>query len=790
MALRFEAWTLPWVDPNNFVRKIAHLPVLPGTGTGDIRLFSMGGNGECEVSLAQFSRIEEVVSPVVASLIRVYDGAEIIHEWICSRAPKDLTSQSRTAPISGPTITNYFDQVLNYPREYPDILTEVQDTIWAGENALDNPSMEEAEVTNTKVEVWADATGGTFTFTILGDTTAPIDWDASVVQMEQRLQDLASIDDVLVSAGDDPGTEGDPWQIEFIVPAIITGGLNVDDALLTGLTSQVTVTVLQEGQDDIPLDWTMSQYADRRQDPRFHGTYASDGFRRDDTVAHSGTYSIRINPLTRYGGGQQVVRVEPGMTYQASIWVYTTDPTEVFKFIARSAYVDGEAPGLAQDGGSIPASTWTEFSFELVVPADVDTVIFRIAAVGNENPIPFWIDDGALLEGMAAATPGEIISTLLDVMSIDHVSTPRGAMLDWVDYSSFSDTLDSNGNAWSSAISFTAQYGETFGQILDKIVNKGFEWDLLPKATPAGGKTHDLHLYNKGGRDSAPSTAINTHQGITGGEIIHRHPTYDAVFVEGTTSFVEVEDAGAIASFGRMEKFIASRDTPDNDTLTLIGNEALDAESSNRTAVRMTVVETPYHSRPGRDYRPGDTLPMQAPPALPKETRRVVAYDYANTFPTQYSVTGSRVFGGEAAAFELVWRLWRRFLRPEIPHRRGAVTGTGANVGASTYTFSTSDSSPFGKSRSDTVLSGSADGPAVQAILDQLSGVGGKVRFTEGSFDMAGHNLMVPQNVYLEGAGQWATRLEWDFIVGGVKMEFAGNSGMRQIRIQTYNLPA
>lgn len=754
MALRFEAWTLPWVDPANFKRKIAVLPVLPGTGTGDPRLFSMGGQGQCEVALGRFDRIGEVVGPSVGSLIRVYDGTTVIHEWICNRAPKNLSSATRTAPLSGPSLTSYFDQVVNYAREYPDILNPAtQDTIWAGDNVLDNPDFEIADTESTQYTLWLDATGGDYILLVDGDPTAAIAYGASAAIVESRLQDLLGIDDVLVTVGDDnPGTEDNPYKIEFIVPAVI-GTLTINDAGLTGLTEQGTLTVTQVGRDDIPNSWTPSQFADRRQDPRFHGRLSSDGFRLDDSITvFNGLKALRINPLERYGGAQQMVRVEPGMTYQAKIRVYTTDVDETFKFIIRNAYVDGEAPGLAQDGGSVPASTWTEFSFEVYIPQNVDTIIFRIAAVGKANPIPFWVDGAELLEGMPASSPGEIISTLLDTWSITHAATPRGPMLDWLDYSGFTDLLDSNGNAWSDLISFTAAYGETFGQILDKLVNMGFEWNVTPKATPVGGKTHDFHLYNKGGRDSSPSTAITMRQGVTDGEVIHRHPSYDAVLVEGTATYYEVEDAAAVAAFGRMEKFIAARDTADNDTLALIGDEALDAEASNRTAVRFNVVESLNHPRPGIDYLAGDTIPMQAPPSLLREYRRVVSFDYANTFPATYSVTGSRIFGGEAAAYELVWRLWRRFKRPDIPRRRGAEPPVGEKGGEFTIQVASPSSTTDEVLKADFVTDGTNDFAVIEQALDRAGA--GVVVLASGQFVLgAGQFLNLVNERHIEGQG-------------------------------------
>lgn len=750
MGLRYEAWTTPWSSAG-FSRKIARIPVEEDSGQGDKRFLSTAGQGSMTVLTNEDfgpDRLALIAGPATNSLIRVYDGADLVHEWLCERAPADLSDEIRRANLSGPGLEAIFDRYIIYPREYPDDFTGVQDTIWAGDNVLDNPDMEESQTQNEKYEVWADATGGDFTLTVMGQTTAAIAWNASVGVMEDRLQALSNVDDVLVSAGDDPGTEDDPWQIEFIVPAIVDPNMTVDDTGLTGATGQVTIKQIQAGQDDIPVAWTTSRFADQKQDPRLHGTYSSDGFRRDDTVAHSGTYSLRINPLSRYGGAQQVVQVEPGMTYQASIWVYTTDATETFKFVARSAYVDGEAPPLAQDGGSIPASTWTEFTFEVFVPPDVNTLIFRIAAVGNENPIPFWVDDAALLEGFAATTVGAIAIELLDDATLDHAAHDRGAVLEWIDYTSFDAALDSNGNAWNQNIGFTARFGETYGQILDKFVDLGYEWELVAKATPVGVLTHDFHLYNPDGRDDQPGVGINIRGPVIGGDVVNRSPDYTAVFVEGTTSFIELESAAA-ADFGRFEKLVPARDTADNDTLTLLGEEALSAEETNRRAVRFEVADIGPH-RPFVHYQLGDTVSLQAPPHMAKEDRRIQEVSYANTNPTTYQIVGSRAFPGEAAAYELIRRLWRRFSRPEIPRRRGAANIPTSTGGMPTIVIAAPDSTVYSKARADFVVSDLGVQAEINTSLFAVSGAtAGRVVLTEGTY-VTNATITVPDGVTLE----------------------------------------
>ena len=89
--------------------------------------------------------------------------------------------------------------------------------------------------------MYNDATGGDFTMTFGGDTTAATAWNANAALMVTRLEAITSITDVTVT-GD--GTEAEPWLITFVDP----GGQDV--ALLTandtGLTGDTIGTTIAE----------------------------------------------------------------------------------------------------------------------------------------------------------------------------------------------------------------------------------------------------------------------------------------------------------------------------------------------------------------------------------------------------------------------------------------------------------------------------------------------------------------------------------------------------------------
>ncbi len=753
MSLRFEAWTEPW-NTGGFARKIAKLPVMPGTGTGDVRLFSTGGSGAAEIALAGFNRIDEVVSADTGSLIRVYDGTTIVAEWLPQRTPKSLVGAAKTAPLTGNNLVSVFDQVVNYAREYPSPVAENQDTIWAGRNILTDGGVEEAAENPETYEIILDGAGsGSFTLTVNGATTSSLQWDASDTTVENALQGIGTptILDVYVVE------TSDGWTIEFVSPPVPNAIMTWTPSL-SGGGGDHELKRTSIGRVDLPAHWTTSQFADKSSNPHIHGSYASvGGFLLVGPAlpingpVRTGNSSLRVNGLTRYSGGQQIVDVEPGFRYQATAWVRTGDATEVFKLVMRDIYeVEiGHTQALIS-----AADTYTEYNLDFTVPDNRDKIIFRIAQVVDHNPAPFYVDDMSLLEGAPAATPGVIMIAILDDIVVDHAGDPRGALLTWVDYSSFDATDDSNGNPWSDSIPFTAFYGETLGQILDKLVNLGFEWELVPKTVPSGGLTHDFHLYNSGGRDDTPSTAITIRQGVLGGEVIDRIPSFTALLAQGSGVFYEEESAAA-SDFGRFEKFLPARDIGTVAALNLLTDTAFTEEANNRRAAQFNIVETLHHPRPGINYIPGDTIPMQAPPALPRGLRRVVAFDYANTKAATYSVTGSTIYKGEAAAYELVRRMWRKFEPPPIARRSGKsdLQDVGAGPGTVTILVAANDSLGSTQGATSFLCTGINDHLVIQRALDELPVAGGRVLLSEGTFFVEATVDLPGSNVILEGAG-------------------------------------
>ena len=747
-GLRFEAWTLPWSA--SFDRVVADIPVVTGSG---LRKFGAFGSASINVP-ADYDRITDIVSPTVGSLIRCYDGVTIVHEFLAERVDHRLADNG-LATIAGDDLASAFQRAVIYPFDYPDQPTTFPNHVWAGRNLLTNPGFESFGVTPETWELFNDQTGGgQFTLSDGVDTTSLINFDAGASTVEARIEDdLGLVNDCLVTGtGEfDPGVTEDPWVIEIADEPVPFVGLALTVAD-TGLTS--TLTKVQVGFLT-PTGWTKSQTTSRGTSQRVFGTY--DNFELVTGTVDTGTYALLVNPgaipehdfaqpnYERFAGVQQVIRVQPGGTYQASIRVNPVSGTDSYRFVIRS--VDGDF--IASDTGGLgssthTAATWSTVSIvNVVIPDNVTQIVYRFSNTNDTgNPSGFRLDTATFLEGEAAATVGTIVTSLMDDASTDHSGDTRGTILDWVDYTGFDGTNDSTTTAWDdSSLSFTAHRGKPYANVFDDLTGLGYEWTLTPKATPAAGLTHDLDWFNKdaAGTDhtTAATPAINAGQSTLSGPVVQRIPRYTAILVEGEGgAYTEDKDGTAETNFGRLELYEGDTTLGDTATRTALSDELLSLEATNRTAVEVVIVRNDDHPIPLVDYLPGDNILFQIPPTLAKTARRIQQIAWRTGEPSVYTVTGSRVFGGEAAAWEGLNRLLNKFTPLEVPEGRGDdVNLGGAEPGGTfTITVAASDALTTSIDRADRVCGGVNDQITIQNALNDLPTAGGRILLSEGTF--------------------------------------------------------
>ena len=630
-GLRFEAWTLPW--SGSFDRVIADIPVIHGTGRGSVR-FSDFGSGKIGVP-ANYDRLTDIISPTVGSLIRVLDGSTIVHEWLAERVDHTI-SESGVATISGDDVASGFDRAFVYPYDYEGSPSTFPNFVWGGPETLDNPGFElsgsQAQI--VEVDVGA-ASGGTWFADISGDPTAAIAFNASDTTVQNAIETgIAEITDVLVTG---VGSTADPWRIEFVTPPVPTATMTGDGTALVG--GVLTVTTVQIGNAEISQAWTKSQRADSRSTPALHGTYTI--FRQSSGAepVRTGSFSHVVQG-TQYAGLQQIVQVEPGGTYQASMWVRTNAASQTYRLVIRDRfenYIDSVEISPVVD-------TYTQASIvDVIIPDGVDEVVFRMANITPAATGISYYDDASFTEGLAASNVGVIVTTLMNDAITDHAADTRGSILDWVQITSWDATNDSSVVAWADTESFTAFRGSFYGQVFDRIRDMNYEWRLTPLSSPTT-VTHDLEWYQVGNMGTvytaAAFPAVLYGQGISQGKIIQRIPRSTAVLVEGAEgAYVEDNDATALSNFGRLERYKGDRGLTGTTSLTNTAAKMVDLEAQIRTTITFTVIPEGEWPVPLVDYTVGDTLNTTLPPIITKTAKRVSMVTYQNTEPATYQVT-------------------------------------------------------------------------------------------------------------------------------------------------------
>jgi hypothetical protein len=832
LRLRYEAHTLPWLL--DFKQKVASIPTIPGSGTGQLAVMSTAGRAGVTINLAKFKdRLDKVIAEDEGSLIGVWDGDELLDEWIAKRGSGQINDRATTYPISGPVLASIFDQYL--VPAFDGGANPAIDPNWkwgggtsGGEGGLlANPGFEGVPLPNGGFELgsvgnWqarntasirailnaAEAQEGSYHGEIFNITAAGDGAEISI----QGLTPGKTY--TIIGYGNDETAAGDRYRagvtdaITPTHPNAYTGTdgtvyAEIDNATqgngssdgtyqsftLSFIAASDSVLLFVEAPDgaaaDLKIDgWTISGYGVGL-GPWIPLSTRVNTFEVDTSWSNSGAQSCKIqaddllytNPWTGATGYAYLTGIGQdrsftvGKTHNCGIVVrQTSGSDQYFVVVISRKTIVGEI-------GS-PGSAWLK-SAKVLVPSGVPTVVpidefvpdvaenrfeirwqYQGADDANLHPSPdFWVDDAYINEGLPAAYPGDILIKLFDAHS---------EIGKWIDYSSFTATLDSNGVAFPKKIAFEVQWGEHYGHVLDRMVDVQLEWELVRKTTPVGNLTHDFHLYNKGGRDSTPATAINKGQSVTGGEIVSRIPDYTSVLLEGAgRAWSKVTDATTEGQFGVLEKFVANRQLLNEETRVLAANEYLAYEAANRKAARLAMTASFFHPRPGKDFKPGDSIPWQVPPRLPKETRRVQRIDYTNHFPTRYVVTGSTLLDGEAAAFDLIWRLWRRFSRPQATESAGS--GLGDKGGHFTVQVAASDASAESQGKADVgfLCLGVDDHLVIMAAqLICWSAGGGEVWLSEGTFTsdpdeiVVGYSQSYPEPITLHGASNGGTVIQ------------------------------
>ncbi len=647
-------WAEYWTRPGHasFGRATDHAPSPVFSFQDGLNLI---GSGSMQVA-ESFDRFDEILkldpaNPAnsVSSLCRIFSEADPLNpvfEWLPNLI---LPTTSKTDPnvdISGLGIKSILSHARTEAFDWDgtdDFLPNFPDWIWGGRNILRNPGFELSGVVSYVYNLWTDATGGTFKLAWDGSLpTAAIAFNASDTTVQNAIEALLNVTDVLVSGS---GTLADKWRVEFVDPAFaVTTGLSCDGALLTGATLGCVLETVQIGSDEVPDGWEPSQRADRRSTPALHGNPTI--FRRSSGAepVRTGSYSLVIAGTEQYTGGQEVLSVRPGGTYQKSVWVRPNGAGQSFRLVARDRYerILTTAAGTEAFVEVTPAAnTWTEMSLvdllanlhEPSAPNNigepVSEIVFRFANI-NPTPAGIWyFDDADLSEGLAATHPGNVLTALYD----DAVSNHPGRIV-WEDEANPGTAyltldfgaLDSAGAAWvDQAIEIKIWMRMSYLDAMTQLANTwGYEWRVVPNDVEAG--TWFLQVYNPGTMKT-DYTAAQT-PAIQGGasdvrrQIRRYLPTGTDLMVEGEERITSRDrDGDLVTALGRIEGSRIDRELPSQEAVIAAAFEdKTDAVVSGLSYV-YTLVDPA--DEPLSAYVLGDLLTIHDPPEVTDEARLV-----------------------------------------------------------------------------------------------------------------------------------------------------------------------
>lgn len=764
-----RGWVEVWTRPGSatFEPVIVDPPIQSASFT---RTLSGIGRGEL-VLPADYGRVDEIIltdlaSPAnnVRTLIRVFmddDTATpvVAYEFYADQLER-VEGPDNLISITGPGVESAMGDARVEPWDWDgtaNFVSEFPDWVWGGIDVMRSITVSGLARVPDAWEIGTDGTGGTFTLTLNSNTTAAIAYNASYNALEGAVQatDLGNVD-AIVDGGE--GTIDQPWRLAINLP-VEGNTLTANFAGVTGDTEQVFEQVQTGGYDATNIDgWTVAQFADTRATPQLFGTYGNPPLAVSTTLPAGATYRIRVNGASQFAGTQKVMNVIPGGLYHARLTFRTPSGTDAFRIVVRDPVADGEATPIAAypvAGGQFTATANTVTSIDLdgiVIPEGTSQIIFRIAYVGTGDPDTFDVfpELSYFREGQPPATFGDILIQLMeDADGTDHPARKvwRNASdtLTWVDYSSFSDTLDSNGDAWQdSELSVTIKRGKPYDKVLADFVGLGYEWEMIPDGSNPG--VWLLNLYNGGGigtdRTALATPQIFGEESVGGARMYRRHPPASNVAVEGSSQLsARISSVGAVTAYGLRETYV-----PDLDITTLAdaGLKATQTISAYlRKSQPLTLARQPREVDPFPfvAYQLGDTVNVSEPPFMEKDGRRLVQVVWALTADgeTVAESYGAVTYTGQAAVNQGVFQLLDRF--EPIRQVDGFAPVVAGGGGVIPWLVAAADSPDMIKAVAGWQCTGVNDHQVWQAAMDSIdptnASVGGELWIAPGNYQFA-----------------------------------------------------
>lgn len=658
---------------------------------------------------------------------------------------------------------------------------------------------------------------GTYTLTVpsFGTTVgiAPYEAGGRASDVKAALEGIAGINEVTVTGKGH--TQYDPLVVEFVDPQGNIGEMTIDETNLTNSgcahppCHTGKVTTIANGEFSVD-PWTTAQNPKTGgTNQSLHGAYDTPSLSvvDDPFPATAGDQALRVDPATSGAGAQQIIEeLEGGVTANATIEVLNeTNTTDEFYL----RVLDRNENLIAQVGPITPASTtaWETITIpEITLPDPLagNELVYRIqiySADGDSEPAVFLIRNPFIAEGLAAAYIGDITNRMLADAQTDHA--PDLVRIPYVTAGAYTDTADSTTAPFPRKEHLLIRRGKHYGsQIIgSQFAELGYEYDLRPGAGAGAGETEPdaanwyLELYNEGNRGVTHSDfAFHVGYGVAGGLVAGRVPRATRWLGEGRDGLItEAVNSAQETESGVYEEFFSDGDITDLTTLQAKTQHFLDDDIANRMALTVELDDaapTPYEQ-----FDVGDRATFSYFGTMDSNERRVSEIvleaeirSGGELFWTP-TVTASKLFSGDAATQEAVYRLLKEYKLLEKDKVGGGGAATAIAVPFNVIAASTAPE--WMKQGARWVCDGVTDSQIINDALQEVLGAGGgTVYLTPGRFkiDMTGFaaggpGINVPNTVKLQGAGRDATIIEMiDASTSGLTAPFIELGILSEIR--------
>ncbi len=208
-----------------------------------------------------------------------------------------------------------------------------------------------------------------------------------------------------------------------------------------------------------------------------------DAFILDDARQQGGTHSMKLAFPAGIGASaasQEVEGLIVGVQYTFHAYASHDGGAE---HILRLRVDEGAL--ITTESLSIPTGSGFTSVTAITFVATTEEITLSLEN-GEASASPnFWIDTVTFAAGLPPGTVGRFFQDLMDDATVDHAADPRGTVLEFVDYESFTAVLDTDGLAWDDlALSMKFTRGNTYLQALSQVVALGYEWELVWNANP------------------------------------------------------------------------------------------------------------------------------------------------------------------------------------------------------------------------------------------------------------------------------------------------------------------